>query len=335
MTPQKGSVTPFISVIIPNHNGARTIGKCLEAVYASGYRNFEVIVVDDCSGDSSMETIKMFPSRLICLPVHSGASKARNIGAEQSRGEALFFIDSDCIVRRDTLDKAGRAFRELDDGESDVLIGGTYTPLSHDRGFFSTFQSVFVNYSETKAEKPDYIATHAMLMSRRLFAESGGFLEDFLPILEDVEFSHRMKRRGTRLVMAPGLAVEHIFNYSLWGSLKNAFRKSMYWTMYSLRNRDLLRDSGTASVELKANTMSFFTCVLFVLISALTGNALFIWAVPPLLAVNILVNRRFIKALFTAAGAWFGLRALLYYLAIYPVAVGAGGLLGLLRSLGR
>jgi GT2 family glycosyltransferase len=327
--------TPFISVIIPNYNGARTIGKCLEAVHSSDYPNFEVIVVDDCSEDGSIGTIRRYPSRLIRLPVHSGAARARNMGAENSRGEALFFIDSDCIVRKDTLRVAGRAFRELNDGGSGVLIGGTYTLMPHDRGFFSTFQSVFINYSETKAPMPDYIATHAMLISRRLFAESGGFPEDFLPILEDVEFSHRVKRRGIRLLMAPGLAVEHIFNFSLLGSLRNAFRKSKYWTMYSMKNKDLLRDSGTASVELKTNTLSFSLCLLLVLPYALTGNGLFILAGFSAQAFNLFVNRSLIRALLKAAGPWFALKALLYYLTLYPAAVGSGGLMGLLRSLRR
>lgn len=335
MTPKEGSVTPLISVIIPNYNGGETIGKCLEAVHSSGYPNFEVIVVDDCSEDGSAETVRLYPSRLVRLPVHSGAAKARNIGAEQSKGEALFFIDSDCLVRKDTLDIAGRAFTELGGKGSGVIIGGTYTPMPHDGGFFSAFQSVFINYSETKAKEPDYIATHAMLISRKLFAESGGFPEDFLPILEDVEFSHRLKKRGIRLVMAPGLAVEHVFNFSLLRSLRNAFRKSRYWTVYSIKNKDLLSDSGTASAELKTNTLSFLLCSFLIVLHASTGRAFLVWAVLPVLAVNLFVNRLFLKALFAAAGPWFALKGLLYYLTLYPAAVGAGGLAGLLRSLRR
>ena len=236
---------PFISVIIPNRNGADTIGKCLEGVYSSEYKNFEAIVVDDCSEDDSVEIIEKFPCRLVRLESHGGASKARNTGARQAKGEALFFIDADCVLNLDTLATAVEAFRR----HKDKVVGGTYTPLPYDRGFYSTFQSIFINYSETKYKEPDYVATHAMLISRELFTESGGFNEDFLPILEDVEFSHRLRKAGTKLIMLPELTVRHIFNFTLGRSLRNALRKSMYWTMYSIRNRDLLADSGTASVE--------------------------------------------------------------------------------------
>ena len=79
-----------ISVIVPNYNGGRTIGRCLEALFASSYDNFEVIVVDDCSSDGSAEIIRRFPCRPVLLDERSGASRARNIGAQNSAGEVLF-----------------------------------------------------------------------------------------------------------------------------------------------------------------------------------------------------------------------------------------------------
>jgi GT2 family glycosyltransferase len=328
---RSGGSGPFISVVVPNFNGAGTLGKCLESLFRSRYRRFEVIVVDDCSEDGSEEIARGFPCRFIRLPEHSGASKARNTGAAQGRGEALFFTDSDCVLREDTLEEAAAAFAR----HPEAVTGGTYTPVSHDRKFFSTFQSVFVNYSESKNVSPDYVATHAMVISRKLFAESGGFAEEFLPILEDVEFSHRLKRKGVRLRMEPALMVEHIFGYSLVKSMVNAFRKSMYWTIYSLWNKDLLRDSGTASIELKANTLSWSLCALMLVLRASTG-----WTWPLLAALvaclaNLAINRHFLTALFRAGGPAFAAGAALYYTTLYPVAVGAGGIAGTLRTMRR
>ena len=65
-----------ISVIIPNHNNAATIGKCLAGVLASKYSNFEVIVVDDGSTDNSKAEIKKYPCHLIELDEHTGAAAA-------------------------------------------------------------------------------------------------------------------------------------------------------------------------------------------------------------------------------------------------------------------
>jgi len=323
-------VEKFISVIIPNYNGSATIGKCLEAAFASAYGNFEVVVVDDCSHDNSAVIIKQFPCRLIELNTHGGAAKARNAGALQCRGEVFFFIDADCLLSVDTLSLANRA---ITGAGPDTVIGGTYTPIPHDKDFFSTFQSIFIYYSEIKnTGRPDYIATHAMVISAETFREAGGFNEDFLPILEDVEFSHRLKRGGCRLVMDPGITVCHIFNFTLKRSLLNAYRKARYWTIYSLVNGDILKDSGTASRELKVNGLAYCACQLCLLSFVLTGAAAWLFLLAFFLGLNICVSRGLLTGFYKASGFQFALRAALYYLMLYPAPVWVGTVAGLAAS---
>jgi glycosyltransferase involved in cell wall biosynthesis len=152
----------FISVVIPNYNGGKTIEKCLAAVLSSKYDCFEVIVVDDASSDNSVELISRFPCRLIRLEKHAGASQTRNAGARESGGDIIFFIDADCIVAEDTLSLVHKALS----AQRGIVIGGSYTPLPYDTNFFSIFQSVFIHYSELKRKEPDYIASHSMAIER-------------------------------------------------------------------------------------------------------------------------------------------------------------------------
>jgi glycosyltransferase involved in cell wall biosynthesis len=323
-----------LSVIIPNYNGGHTIGRCLEALFASSYDNFEAVVVDDCSSDGSAEVIRGFPCRLVTLSERSGASTARNAGARNAIGDILFFIDADCIVQRDTLAQVERSVGN----DGNLVVGGTYTRLPEDDRFFSTFQSVYIHYSETKKESPDYIASHAMAMTRRLFEESGGFPEDFMPIIEDVEFSHRLRRSGSALVMDPSILVRHIFDFSLMKSIRNAFRKSMYWTAYSLKNRDLLSDSGTASKELKMNVFSYCLIALIILFSMSLHSTLLLLCAVPVIGLNVYVNRSFFSALNETKGASFAILSALYYLLVYPLPVGGGSMAGMFKyslSLGR
>jgi GT2 family glycosyltransferase len=322
------AVSPFISVIIPNYNGAATIAICLEAVLASNYDHFEVIVVDDCSEDSSVAVIKKFSCRLIQLDNRSGAAAARNAGAAHSHGEILFFTDADCVLTVDALATAALAMATHG---SDTIIGGTYTRKPYDHGFFSSFQTIFIHHAETKyLDNPDYIATHALVMTQSLFSKSGGFPEDFMPILEDVEFSHRMRKKGYRLYMHPHILVRHIFNYSFGKSMRNAVKKSKYWTLYSIKNRDLTKDSGTASVELK-------TCVLsLLLISILTATSCWLKNFIPLIAAvgifgyTLFINRKLLWAFYATEGFAFFVWAFLYYIFIYPLAVATGAGLGIL-----
>ncbi len=316
----------FISVIIPVHNGGATIGRCLEAVFASRYPRFEVIAVDDRSTDNSPDIISRYPCTLVRLETHAGASAARNAGARRSTGDYLFFIDADCILQEDTLTLVNDALT----GAGPVIVGGTYTPLPFDSGFFSAFQSVFIHYSETKRRTPDYIATHALAVQADLFRRSGGFTEDFLPILEDVEFSHRLRRLGYRLVMDPRIQVRHIFNFTLLRSIRNAYRKSRYWTVYSLGARDLLADSGTASREMKVNGACLLVSGTFLALGIVMQHALFPALILLVTGWNAYLSRKLLAAFFRAGGLPFAVLATLYYLTLYPAAALAGAARGML-----
>jgi hypothetical protein len=105
----------------------------------------------------------------------------------------------------------------------------------------------------------------------------------------------------------------------------------MYWTMYSIKYGDVFVDSGTASVGLKANVAAYFSTVLLLLVFLLTENRTFILLIPLILVIDLVVNRGLLIAFYRAKGFLFALAATLYYLLLYPIAVGAGALAGLAR----
>lgn len=316
----------LVSVIIPNRNGAATIGKCLEAARSSSYDKLELIVVNDCSADDSLQVIAQHPCALLRLERHCGAAVARNVGAAHARGDILFFTDADCLLQADTV---ALAVQRLAREGSGALVGGTYTVLPADGDFFSRFQSVFINHCETRrAPAADYLATHVLAIDAALFRESGGFAAAVGPILEDVEFSHRLRRQGCRLVMDPAIQVQHIFAFSLAGSLRNALVKSRHWTDYSLGNCDLLADSGTASLGLKANVLLMAGSALLLSAALFTGATALPLAAAVLLGLDLTLNRGLILAFRRAQGAGFAFMATLYYLLLFPLAVAAGAALG-------
>ena len=104
---------PAISVIIPMYNSEKYIGECLDSLLAQTFKNFEVIVVDDCSKDNSFAVaenyIKKFKGRLKVTKMKKnsgGGGIPRNKGVSISRGEYVFFLDAD-----DTITPT--AFKEL------------------------------------------------------------------------------------------------------------------------------------------------------------------------------------------------------------------------------
>ena len=322
-------MSELVSIIIPVRNAAATIGQCLHAAFASDYDSYEVIVVDDASIDQSVDIIKQFPCKLIQLKSHCGTSTARNTGAENSSGTILFFTDADCLLLEDTLSMVSKSLNGTD---KNTVLGGSYTLKPVDDNFFARFQSAFIHYFETKnAGEADYIAAHAMAIYTSTFEKNQGFTEAYLPIIEDVEFSHRLRRSGCKLVINSKLQVRHVFNYSLWTSLYNGFRKAMYWTVYSLHNKDLLADSGTASIALKFNVVSWFLTSFIVAILLMVGGASLLILILLLTVSNLLLNVGVLRKFNAAGETRFFLAAILYYFLIYPLAVGVGGITGLIR----
>ena len=327
---------PAISVIIPVYNGAATVGRALKALYDSTFRDFEVVVVDDGSTDDTQavlaECAGRYPYKLVTLERNMGVSHARNTGARAARGGTVLFIDADCVVMPPTIERCLDRLQKSDC----ICVGGAYTRAADfDDDFFSKFQSLYIHYVETKNQFPDYIATHCMAIRKEDFEGYGGFIEDSFighqASVEDVEFSHRMLRAGHCLTRPADIQVMHIFRFNFVKSIRNAIKKSKYWTMYSLQNRDVMKDSGAASYELKANVASqSFNLVLIV--AAVASR--FWWLllpVPVLFALNVGTNYALLRLFKRERGWWFFLRAMGYYQFIYPFGVAYGSLAGTLK----
>lgn len=324
--PGSARTFPTVSMVIAARNAASTLAASIEAALGSRYPHFEVVVVDDASDDESAAIAARYPCRLVRLPRWRGATAARNTGAEIASGEILFFTDADCQVEPDALVLAVAALART---KGPTVVGGTYTPIPADRGFYSAFQSVFINHFETARAVPDYVSTHALAIRAADLAAMGGFPDIGLPILEDVAFSHRFRRNGGALVMRPDLLVRHYFGFDLRGSLANAVRKTRHWVAYSLEACDLLADSGTASRALKLTVAGHAVVVSCLALAAVLGTPGLLVGVTALLP-GLVASRRLFVSFRRHLGRRVAVAATLYYLLVYPFAIEWGTLLGVL-----
>lgn len=92
----------LVSIVMPAFNAARTIEGSIHSVLAQTYINWELIVIDDASTDSTVELCRQMEIvepriRLIQCTKNGGVARARNIGLEASRGTLIAFLDSDDI----------------------------------------------------------------------------------------------------------------------------------------------------------------------------------------------------------------------------------------------
>jgi glycosyltransferase involved in cell wall biosynthesis len=85
-----------VSVIIPTYNRRSWVTEAIDSVLAQKYQNFELIVVDDGSDDSTATALQRYAGRIGYVYVaHGGVSRARNIGIRLSRASLIAFLDSD------------------------------------------------------------------------------------------------------------------------------------------------------------------------------------------------------------------------------------------------
>jgi glycosyltransferase involved in cell wall biosynthesis len=100
--PPRLVAAPKVSIVICAYNAESTMEACLQSLLQLRYANFEVIVVDDGSIDTTLEIAQRFPFAVVHQE-NRGLSIARNVGIEAATGEYVAFTDSDCVVDPDWL----------------------------------------------------------------------------------------------------------------------------------------------------------------------------------------------------------------------------------------
>ena len=101
---------PLISVIMPNYNGFAFVAETIKSVLNQTYDNLEVIVIDDCSTDGSVNIIKEFAKNDCRLSIiendsNNGVSYVRNLGIQLAKGDYIALIDNDDIWEPDKLER--------------------------------------------------------------------------------------------------------------------------------------------------------------------------------------------------------------------------------------
>jgi glycosyltransferase involved in cell wall biosynthesis len=121
------SKRPIISVVIPTYNEEKDIEDLLESLNKQTFKNFEVIIVDNYSKDKTIEIVKRFKRKLNLriYKIKSNVSRARNFGAEKSRGKIIVFLDADNIVQEDYLFNIYKSF------EPDAVCSAYYGWKKH------------------------------------------------------------------------------------------------------------------------------------------------------------------------------------------------------------
>lgn len=312
------SENPLVSVIIPAHNAASTLDLCLEAVAASDYRDYEVIVVCDGCVDRSAEIAEAQGARVIECESRHGAAYGRNVGAVAARGKIFFFVDADCILNSDALSIAVRTI-----GSGDEVIFGSYIEETRAPGFFSRFKNYQHHFTHQNADAVQIsFWSGCGAITRKAFEDLNGFDVNIRGI-EDIEFGYALTRRGYKVKLVKNMRVEHLKRYSLPSLIKSdLFDRAVPWTRLVASGRSQLGKLNTARKG-----------VLSVLLTGLTlGVAPFApWASVVCFAVLCTVSAAFLQFVMKRRGIMFAAASSLA-LFLHFIICGVGFVLGYLAS---
>ncbi len=212
---------PRLSVVIPNWNGKRYLGPCLDSLRAQTQPAIEIIIVDNASSDGSQQFVKTAYSemRLIEMPQNRGFTGACNRGMREAAGEFVALLNNDTEVEKDW---AAQVIQALD-AKPEVGILACKMLMHDQRERFHTAGDFFAidgsagnrgfgEIDHGQYDGGDYVfsACGGAAVYRRSMLEEIGYLDDdFFFLLEDVDIAWRAQLAGYAVWFAPGAVVYH------------------------------------------------------------------------------------------------------------------------------
>lgn len=172
----KEASRPLVSAIVPLGDGAASVVEVLESVRRSTMRSWEIVVVDDASGEDAavrawIERNPHLRAALVRHEVNRGLAAARNTGAEWARGELLLMLDPESLVRPFGMARLAAALTK--DPGADFAYG----ILDRQEGNEPAGVASKFGWDLQRLQRESYIEPPAMIRRRALF-ELGGYSED-------------------------------------------------------------------------------------------------------------------------------------------------------------
>lgn len=248
--PRKLVHTPFISIIVPSYNESKTLANCIHSLVNQTYENYEIIIVNDGSTD----TTRLIAGRLakkhrplirVINKRNGGKASALNRGVARAKGDIIICIDADSMFLENTVEQLVLSFHN-----PDVAAVGGNVKVANRKSFLSKQQSL------------EYIT--GLTLQRKAFAQVGcmqvisgaigAFRKEALlaiggystsTIVEDMDLTIELGRRGYKVIYNPWAIAYTEAPESLDAFLKQRFR----WTYGSFqviaKHRDVLWARGT------------------------------------------------------------------------------------------
>ncbi|MEI7861072.1 MAG: CmcI family methyltransferase [Planctomycetota bacterium] len=195
-----------VSVVMPVHNGADTVGAAIASVLAQTHPDWELLVIDDGSSDGTVDKVLSHADPRIVLLRHTdrrGVCAARNLGLAKATGHFIAYLDADNVWYPDFLERMAATLAAAPGQRLAYCAQRVVERFGDD-----CFESVrFAPYNRSLHENINFIDTNVLMHERSLVEELGGFNEQMV-LGEDWELTLRYTRTSPPVAL-PALLSEY------------------------------------------------------------------------------------------------------------------------------
>ena len=326
---------PWLSVVVPVFRRPEEVRLLLESLPAAGltYAEYQVVLVDDASGDGTAETLRkaveersLSHVRVLELRENVGPAQARNAGAREARGRVLFFTDSDCVFEPGALSRVQLAFQRPDVH----ALSGYCSRIPANEGYFARYKGLEEWSWLPRSEFHTFFPGRHAGIDRELFLSLGGFSGAYRGAdVEDYEFGYRVRERAP-IHFDPTILVRH-HHPGFRKHCRLFYRRARMWMRLFVRRGGKFDNTATTPVGGLSRALG---PVVLVTAAGLPFWPAFWPASVTALAAYLGLSGRFFGLCLRHEGPVFAARALAAHLALscFICAGAAAGLFDALRN---
>lgn len=230
---EKGVQVPELSVVIVNWNTCGELRGCLDSVFRADPGKMEVFVIDNASGDDSVNMVRReFPQvNLIANNDNRGFGRGSNQGINAAKGRYTLLLNPDSIVKpgafsallefADANPESGIIGMKILNSDGSLQYSCRHFPTLGAAIFRNTIltkffpkntytvQYLMTDFDHTAVSDVDWVSGAALLLRRKFIEDVGLLDERFFMYCEDVDLGYRAKQKGWKVTYFPGAVVVH------------------------------------------------------------------------------------------------------------------------------